>query len=216
VRDRWYRDARKQTVEMLQSTDAYFAQETGIRFSSSDPLTELYAMLKTHTAPVASARYAIASSGLIGPPLRELSRLSELRGRAVSHLPETALLTVHDAEGRDYHYTLIRNSAHSNVAELLHEEKRRLPDEDDLLLANGFIGDYPNAFFLVGSADIPAFVDAVSRLKSEADYQGLLTRYGIRRTDARFWAHSDALHRAYRQWAAKEAGLFDYSRFENR
>ena len=216
VRDRWYRDAKQQPVELLQSPNAYFAQETGIRYRTDDPLSELYAMLKAYTAPVAGTRYAIASSGLSGPPRDELSRLSGLRGRAVSHLPEAALLTVRDADGRDYNFTLIKNTAHSNVAELLHENKRLLPDEDDLLVANGFIGAYPNAFLLVGAADLPQFANAVRGLKSEADYRALLARYGIRRTDARFWSHSDALHLAYRRWEAKEAGLFDYNRFENR
>ena len=61
-----------------------------------------------------------------------------------------------------------------------------------------------------------AFVDGVRRLAAEADYQKLQTRFGTRRTDARFWAHSDSLADAYRRWAPKEAGLFDYSRFENR
>jgi len=83
-------------------------------------------------------------------------------------------------------------------------------------VANGFIGAYPNAFLLVGAADLPQFANAVRGLKSEADYRALLARYGIRRTDARFWSHSDALHLAYRRWEAKEAGLFDYNRFENR
>ena len=62
----------------------------------------------------------------------------------------------------------------------------------------------------------PQDIHAVRGLGSESDYQALLARYGIRRTDARFWAHSDALHLAYRRWDAREAGLFDYNRFENR
>jgi hypothetical protein len=38
----------------------------------------------------------------------------------------------------------------------------------------------------------------------------------IRRTDPGFWAASDALMDAYRQWSPTEAGLFDYGRLENR
>ena len=215
VRDRWYRGARQQ-LDLLQSTDAYYAQETGIRYRTGDPLTEFYGMLKAHTAPLSSPRYAPATSGLSGTPLRELNRLSGLRGRAVAHLPELALLTVRDAAGRDHPFTLIGNIAHSNVAELFNEEKRLLPDENDLLVVNGFIGAYPNAFFAVGAAELPEFVDAARGLGSEADYERLLARFGIRRTDARFWAHSDALHLAYRRSMPKEAGLFDYNRFENR
>ena len=216
VRDHWYRGADKEHIKQFQDTDAYFAHETGIEFKTQAPLTELYAMLKAYLAPVSSPRYAIASSGLTGAPLRSLTDLSRTRGRAISHLPEASFFTVRDAAGRDYHFTLLSNSAHSNVAELLGDSKRRLPDEDDLTLVNGFIGAYPNAFFMVNAADLPGFVDGVQRLASEADYRKLLTRFGIRRTDERFWAHSDALHLAYRRWAPREAGLFDYNRFENR
>ena len=81
---------------------------------------------------------------------------------------------------------------------------------------NGFIGAYPNAFFVATAAELPGFVSGVRGLASEADYQKLLGRYGIRRTDERFWAHSDALMTAYRRWAPREAGLFDYNRLENR
>jgi hypothetical protein len=165
---------------------------------------------------VASGRYALASSGLPPAPLRELARLAALRGRALSHLPEAALLTVRDARAAEHPFSLIANRAHSNVAELFDEAERRLPDDDSLLVAHGFIPAYPNAFFSVESADLARFVDAVARLASEADYRALADAWGIRRTDARFWAHSDALHAAWRAWAPKEAGLFDYNRFENR
>jgi hypothetical protein len=215
VRDHWYRGA-KEHIRQFQDTDAYYSQETGIEFKTQAPLTEMYALLKAYLAPVASPRYAIASSGLTGAPLRSLTDLSGIRGRAISHLPEASFLTVRDAAGSDYHFTLLSNSAHSNVAELLGDEKRRLPDEDDLSVMNGFVGAYPNAFFVVDAAELPGFANAVRGLASEADYQKLLTRYGIRRTDGRFWAHSDALHAAYRRWAPREAGLFDYNRFENR
>jgi len=216
VRDHWYRGASRQHDEFLRNTDAYYAGETGIAFRTRNPLDELYAMLKSHTAPASTQRYAIAGSGLTGAPLRDLDDLSRLRGRAISHLPEAAFLTVRDAAGDARHFTLLANSAHSNVAELLGDDKRRLPDEDTLSVLNGFVGAYPNAFFSVDARELPGFVDAVRRLASEADYQKLQARYGIRRTDARFWAHSDALHLAYRQWAPREAGLFDYNRFENR
>ena len=216
VRDHWYRGASKEHIQQFQDTDSFYSQETGIEFKTQDPLTEMYALLKEYLAPVSSARYAIASSGLSGAPLQSLADLSRIRGRAISHLPEASFLTVRGAAGADYHFTLLSNSAHSNVAELLGDSKRRLPDEDDLTLVHGFIGAYPNAFFVVNAAELPGFASAVRGLASEADYQNLLTRYGIRRTDERFWAHSDALNAAYREWAPREAGLFDYNRFENR
>jgi hypothetical protein len=215
VHDRWYRGADRKSIAELWDTRAYYPLETGIRFATADPLAELYGMMKKHAAPVARPRYTLAASGLTGAPLRELNRLAALRGRALSHLPEAAVLTVRDG-GRDRHFSLIANRAHSNVAELFDENERRLPDEDSLLVTNGFIGAYPNAFFVVEIDKLSAFVDAVARLGSEADYSALMGTYGIRRTDQRFWPHSDALHLAWRQSVPREAGLFDYNRFDNR
>ena len=90
------------------------------------------------------------------------------------------------------------------------------PDEDTLTLVPGFLGDYPNAFYRLQRADLPAFTAVVRGLKSEADYRALATRFAVRRTNPAFWAHSDAVRDAYRQWAPDEAALFDYNRFENR
>ena len=61
---------------------------------------------------------------------------------------------------------MLRNSAHSNVAYLFDEADRRLPDEDTVTLVTGFIGENPNAFYLVKTADLSAFVDTVKDLGS--------------------------------------------------
>lgn len=216
VRDRWYRNAGTEQIEYLKNTDAYYAGETGIAFKTADPLTEMYGLMKAHLAPVAGTRYAIESSGLGRDAQAALGELSRTRGRALARFPELAFLTVRDSAAGDRNFSLISNNAHSNVAAMFGESRRRLPDEDTLSVLNGFVGAYPNAFFRVEAAQLPDFVAAVKGLDTEEDYGRLLERYGIRRTDPRFWAHSDALHEAYRRLAPVEAGLFDYNRFENR
>jgi hypothetical protein len=215
VHDRWYRGATRDSIALLRNATAYYPHETGVRYASAEPLPELYGMLKKRAAPVTSPRYGLAASGLAGAPLRELERLAALRGAALAHLPEASILSVRDRGGA-HHFSLIANRAHRNVAELFDEAERRLPAEDSVLVANGFIPAYPNAFFSVDAADLGRFVERVAALRSEADYAALGAAYGIRRMDERFWAHSDALHVAWRRWAPKEAGLFDYNRFENR
>ena len=40
-----------------------------------------------------------------------------------------------------------------------------------------------------------------------------MARFGLRRTDTRFWSYSDGVHAAYRRWAPVEAALFDFNRF---
>ena len=112
--------------------------------------------------------------------------------------------------------SLIRNSAHSNVAQLFDEEKRRLPDEDSLLAIDGVAGAYPNAIYSLDAGKLPDFVSAVASLGSEADLVKLTERFGVRRTDPRFWPLSDALHAEWRRTAPKEAEILDFGRLENR
>src|SRR5439155_18841019 len=92
--DRWYRGADRASIAQLWETQAYFSNDTGIRYASSDPLTELYGMMKKRAAPVTRSRYAHASSGLGTASLRELERLAALRGRRLAHMPESSDLTV--------------------------------------------------------------------------------------------------------------------------
>jgi hypothetical protein len=216
VHDYWYRDADPSHIEHLRNVAAYYDQETGIRFRSDNPLTEMYALMRRYYAPVSVSRYDIAASGLPAATREPLRQLSDVRGPAATIMPETAFLTVRDADGREQHFTVLRDSAHLNVASPFGEEKRRVPAEDRLVVVNGFTGAYPNAFYYVELADLPQFAHTVQSLCSEADYQAMMARFGIRRTDTRFWAHSDSLHATYRAWAPREAGLFDYSRIENR
>jgi hypothetical protein len=205
VRDRWNRGAPQQSIQHLQDADAYYTGETGIQYRDGDALAELYRLVKARLAPVAPAQPAVPA---------DLRALSAVKGRAASYLPEASILTVRAADG-DRHYTLLLNRAHSNVSSLAGEARRLLPEEDTVSLLPGFAAAYPNAFLVVEAKELPALTEAVRTLGSPADAQALLRRYGVRRTDSRFWAHSDALHAAYRRVSPREAGQLDYNRYEN-
>lgn len=216
VHDYWYRDADPSHIEHLRNVTAYYDQDTGISFRSDDPLTEMYALLQEYMAPISSTRYDVATSALPAAAQASLQQLSNVVGPVATRMPETAFLTVRDDDGRAQHFTVLRHSAHLNVATPFGEEKARAPEEDQLMVLSDFVGAFPNAFYHVDLADLLAFIAAVQKLRGEDDYAALMTRFGIRRTDERFWAHSDVLHAAYRSWAPHEAGLFDYARIENR
>jgi hypothetical protein len=80
----------------------------------------------------------------------------------------------------------------------------------------GLVGAYPNAFYRVDRKQLPDLVTAISTLASEADYAALVDRFGVRRSDPAFWAHSDDLFAAFETLSPVEAGRFDYNRLENR
>jgi hypothetical protein len=233
-RDFWYREVSDDVKEFIQGQYLNVQAETAIRYRTREPKQELYALLQKHLHPVLAHDHDLARE-----PDRfarqQLTRLAAVHGRAASWMPETAFVSVVDradadasrdgggraasgteADSAGATYTVLRNSAHLNISHLFDQQKQRVPDEDTLTVVRGFLGAYPNAFYKVTRAELPAFVDAVARLQGEADYAALMTRFGIRRTDPRFWAHSDRLLRAYAAAEPITAGLFDYNRLENR
>jgi hypothetical protein len=91
-----------------------------------------------------------------------------------------------------------------------------LPAENTLTVVPGFLSAYPNAIFSAKAVDLPALANAIGSMASEDDYRKLADRYAVRRTNPSFWATSDELIDAYAVLAPVEAGIFDYSRLENR
>ena len=59
-------------------------------------------------------------------------------------------------------------------------------------------------------------MEKIAGLRSEADYSALLDRFGIRRTDERFWDVSDRVLADYENSEPVTHGVLDYSRYENR
>ncbi len=216
VLDHWYRGRSEPHIRQFADAAAYFPQESGMRYRSADHLGELYEALRARMAPVREPRLDWRANGWSGREVAQLQRLNAIRGIPASVLPENSLLVVRQPDGKLHLVSLVRNSAHSNVAELFREAKRRLPEEDTLLALDGVVGAYPNAFYAVDLAQLADFTDAVGRLGNEDDLVALTDRFGVRRTDPRFWPLSDAIHAEWRRSAGQEAAILDYSRFENR
>lgn len=216
VLDHWYRGRSEPHIRQFADAAAFFPKESGMRYRTQDHLGELYAAIRQRMAGVREQTLEWAANGWTASDVAQLQRLSAIQGIPASQMPENSLLVIRSPAGRLHLVSLVRNSAHSNVAELFRESRRRLPAEDTLLALDGVVGAYPNAFYTLDAGDLPAFVDAVSLLGSEDDLVRLTDRFGVRRTDRRFWPLSDAIHAEWRRIAPREAAVLDYSRFENR
>jgi hypothetical protein len=214
--DFWYRGRTEPQSRYLADATAYFPRETGMRYRTADHLGELHDAIRYRVAAVRDpALDWKGSPRILDAEIDALRRLSAIRGVAASNMPELSVVVLLRPGGRPAVVSLLRNSAHTNVAQLFGEEDRRLPGEDTLLAIAGVVGAYPNAFFVVDSAAMPDFVAAVSRLASDADLAQLTDRFSVRRTDPRFWAVSDAIHTEWRHIAPGEAAGLDYRRSEN-
>jgi len=216
VLDYWYRGRSEPQTRYLADANAYFPRETGMRYRSADTLGELYAAVRGRVAPVRAPMLDWKGDlGLSAAEIAQLKRLSAIRGIPAAQMPELSILLLQRPNGKVSAVSLVRNSAHSNVAQIFDEDARRLPAEDTLLAIDGVAGAYPNALFAVDPEKLPDFVAAVGSLANVDDLTRLTDRFGVPRSDRRFWPLSDALHAEWRRRSPGEAAVLDYSRLEN-
>ena len=216
VRDHWYRGASDQVKSYVFGENNDYRQETGIVYQTKDPLAEFYDKWSDYLLPVQTHAHDIDQRKLGKVLAMNLEQLSAVRGESLHFLPESSILTVTGKKGQRRHFTVLRNSAHSNIAELFDESERRLPQEDTLYVGQGFIGAYPNVFYRVEEDDLPDFVRRVSGLSSESEYAALAERYAVRRTHPDFWGHFDLIQRDFKDQSPIEASILDLNRYENR
>lgn len=215
ILDHWYRKRSEPHNRYFADATAHFPEDSGVRYSSGNTLDELYDKLGQRLAPVRENYPDLVSSGLGPNELAALQKLNNVSGVPASLMPEASLLYVTPSTGKPAVISLIRDSAHTNVAELFDENERRLPGEDRLVALNGVVGAYPNAFFRVDDRNLASFANAVSKLQSPNDLKALLDRFGVRRSDPRFWPTSDAIHARWRADRPIDFGALDLSRVEN-
>jgi len=214
IHEYWYRDTSDTIKDYIFSDDFVQLPETNINYNTDNHQQELLQLVAQHTDNSKVNKFNL-SQHLNSNSALQLQSLNNKTGNSVSLLPQVSYLMVSGEQG-DSVYTLINNSAHSNVAHLFAENKRRLPEEDNLTVVAGIVGTYPNAFFKATESQVGDFVKAIELLATEQDYQTLRNKYGIRRTDKIFWQYADKLHLWYRESQPNSSGLLDFNRLENR
>ena len=207
----WYRDARKGVIEHLTQANVATVGATGIQFQSDDPKSEFLQTIAARAHGAKAHRYHYEDAA--GAALSEsFAALESKPGAHNRFLPSVSFVNV-VGDSRDQFYTILRNSGYSNIAQMFFEQERRLPEEDSLTVAKGFIGAYPNQFFQINEKEAALFARDVAALANRADYERLLDRYGVPRNAPWFWRISDKLHRAQASDGPYESGLFDYGRY---
>ncbi len=92
------------------------------------------------------------------------------RGASGDYVDDTErLLRVEGGNGGPRHFTLLRSTAHADVAHMAREKSELLPDGNTLTVVPGFIGAYPNTIYRASPSDLPALREAISSVSSEAD-----------------------------------------------
>ena len=217
--DFWYRGEESQVDRYVKEINSRKMETTAIQFETDNPKRELFDLVLAHFGEAVVAKDVInarPTPQVTKDYQRYLQALSKVEGVTLEFLPEQAVIKLALKNGEQKLVSLLRNKSHSNVSDLFGEAYRLIPEEQTLSVVEGVVGSYPNIFFDLNELELESFVTMVASLQSEKDYQRLLTRYGVRRTNRNFWAYSDAVHKIYREQYPIEAGFLDYNRIENR
>ncbi|KGJ97660.1 fatty acid cis/trans isomerase [Colwellia psychrerythraea] len=214
VHEHWYRDTDDTVKDYIFSDDFYQLPDTGLNYQTSTPKKELFQFIANYTKNSQVNQFNLTSLPLSASD-KLIADIENMPGESVALLPQVSYVMVEN-NGKQQVYSLINNSAHTNVAHLFSEENRRLPAEDNLAVLRGVVGTYPNAFFKIDQVHLVEFVNSLVALKTEQDYQTLKDQFSIRRTNSDFWIFADELHAWYKTNQPDSAGLLDFNRLENR
>ncbi len=230
LREHWYRGplagAKMELMNPLRGLD----RPTRVSFRGTDPKRELIAMAvrrlgaaaqrprpDPEPGPESGSSAAPAPVGDAAGVARSLGRLASSSGSFVAALPDLTYLLVDTGRGHDL-YALIRNKAHANVAFMVVEEQRRLPQEDSVSVLRGVAGSYPNFIARALAAEVPALVSRLqgypgSQGDDESSAASLFGRFGASRQDPDFWAWYDALNAAVRTSEGIDGARMDLSKY---
>jgi len=115
---------------------------------------------------------------------------SDAAMKFVDFMPDVSFVRVNVGNpDKDLAYTLIRNKAHTNVALLLNEEKRREPEKDTLTAYGGLLGSYPNFIFSVPLDRIGEFAADLTSVQTREQFTEVVGRYGFSRTNPAIWTN---------------------------
>ncbi|HKC50710.1 MAG TPA: fatty acid cis/trans isomerase, partial [Myxococcota bacterium] len=179
LRASWYVGATKQVDYFLVDRLRSEKRGTQVRYTTQDPKAELLAKILARAGAAAGPPDRLnrcAGNGCNSPAVeRALRRLVGVRGPWVVTLPSLSLLRVQGVGV----YSLIHDEAHTNVAFMFGEDSRRVPEDDEVTLAHGISGSYPNFIFEIIPSEAGGFVDALIGIRSGADLDRVVSRYGV-------------------------------------
>jgi hypothetical protein len=149
---------------------------------------------------------------------KALVELSDIKGLRTAVFPNVTFLRIKidGSVENDQVFTIVRNKAYLNVQSLTSSESSRIREEDTIDIVPGFVGAYPNLFLEIERNELTRFVNQYKKITSFKEYDALVLKYGVRRTNPKFWESSDWFYKKHLYDNKAFAGLFDLNRYKNR
>jgi hypothetical protein len=130
------------------------------------------------------------------------------------HNANVALVRITNMPGnKDAVVSMVVDRWHDNVRFLFKEKKFLDPEKDRVDFLPGFIGSYPNYFFVVDISDLPDFFDILDNYDGSEQYIQRLEKYGVNRAENNFWEVYDWFQERFTMEQPVRSGLFDLNRY---
>jgi hypothetical protein len=231
MRDSWYRGKGAQLKLVTTYEVVNEDLPVQIDYRSGDPRAEFVSLVSAHLGMLAGPPDVLNRCSQ--PPCfrpgadsterrvdRSLQTLASKPATGdgmhfIDFMPDIAFLRVSTGKpDQDLAYTLVRNKAHTNVAFLLDEEKRREPEKDTLTVYRGLLGSYPNFMFNVPLERIGEFSDALHATQTAGQFMELVSLYGLPRTHPQIWENFHWFFAYMQRTSPVEAGIYDLNRYK--
>ena len=231
MRDSWYQGRRAEK----KLSDDYVVVNEGlpvqIDYRGTDPKAEFVALvsdrLKSLVGPPdvlnRCAQPPCYRAGATTAERQADASLQTLTSKPAAHagmqfvdfMPDVSFVRVSSGDpDADLAYTLVRNKAHTNVAFLLGEEKRREPEKDTLTAYRGLLGSYPNFMFNVPLHSVESFAADLHAVRTREQFIELVGHYGLPRTHPEIWTNFQWFVDYMRRTRPVEAGVYDLNRYK--
>jgi len=132
----------------------------------------------------------------------------------VDHNANIAWIRVTNIPDReDEVFSIVIDRWHDNVRFLFRESVNIDPTKDRADFLNGFVGAYPNYFFVVDAADMPDFFEVLDNFDNSDRYLVRISKYGVNRADDKFWEVYDWFQKEFDTYHGGNGGIIDLNRY---
>jgi len=223
----WYKNTDLNKIHYYPS-----ALPAKMAYTTGDPKREfIEQVVNRHILPATNINFDRVNylpAGADYPPLPRIFRtrddyLQGFRALAKPGTPFFSLINDSNANlayvrirvnnGTDVAGSIVINRWHDSVEYLIGEDKRLDPSKDSADFLPGLIGSYPNYFFDVREEDLPDFFDLLDHYDKSPKDMMRIAKYGINRSDGRFWDTYDWFQKRFQEDEPVTGGLFDLNRY---
>jgi hypothetical protein len=197
-------DPKRELVE--QVVDGHLLRTLGIGF---DPIGYRRAGSEPPVMPTSFETVADLQNGLRALTAPGTGFIERINGSEANVL----YVRLKNYAGADRFFTIVINRWHDNVSAMFGEDKRLDPTKDTIDFHLGSVGSYPNYFLVAEGADVPDLLDMLENFDDSEVYRAKLQKYGVNRSDLRFWQTYDWFQEQLDRLDPLNAGLYDLNRY---